>query len=85
MTSNLMSDFANGNKNALLKKQIITYYINNVTSTIPELSKELNLSVPTVTKLIKELCDDSVLDDYGKSDSKGGRRPSTYGLNPDSG
>lgn len=85
MTSNLMSDLANGNKSALLKKQIITYYINNVTSTIPELSKELNLSVPTVTKLIKELCDDSVLDDYGKSDSKGGRRPSTYGLNPDSG
>ena len=85
MTTNLISDLTKGSKNALLKKRIITYYINNITSTIPDLSKELNLSVPTVTKLIKELCEDGILNDHGKSDSKGGRRPSTYGLNPNSG
>ena len=85
MTSHLISELNSESKNALLKKRIITYYINNITSTIPELSKELNVSVPTVTKLIKELCEDGILNDHGKSDSKGGRRPSTYGLNPNSG
>lgn len=85
MTTNLISELAKGSKTALLKKRIITYYINNISSTIPDLSKELNLSVPTVTKLIKELCEDGILNDHGKSDSKGGRRPSTYGLNPNSG
>lgn len=85
MTTSLISELAKGSKTALLKKRIITYYINNISSTIPDLSKELNLSVPTVTKLIKELCEDGILNDHGKSDSKGGRRPSTYGLNPNSG
>lgn len=85
MTTNLISELAKGSKNAVIKKRIITYYINNVSSTIPDLAKELNLSVPTVTKLIKELCEDGILNDHGKSDSKGGRRPSIYGLNPNAG
>lgn len=67
------------------KKKIITSFFYNVNSTIPELAKELNLSIPTVTKLVNEMVEDGILNDYGKSDSKAGRKPSTYGLNPQSG
>lgn len=67
------------------KKKIITTFFYNINSTIPELAKELNLSIPTVTKLVNEMVDEGVLNDYGKSESKAGRKPSTYGLNPQSG
>lgn len=67
------------------KRKIITSFFYNLNSTIPELAKELNLSIPTVTKLVNEMVDDGILNDYGKSSSKTGRKPSTYGLNPQSG
>lgn len=67
------------------KKKIITSFFYNLNSTIPELAKELNLSIPTVTKLVNEMVEDGILNDYGKSESKTGRKPSTYGLNPQSG
>lgn len=84
MPSSLIAELAHGNKSASLKKRIINFYIDNNTCTIPDLAHELNLSVPTVTKLIKELCEEGILNDHGKTDSRGGRRPSTYGLNPNS-
>ena len=67
------------------KRKIITSFFYNLNYTIPELAKELNLSIPTVTKLVNEMVDDGILNDYGKSSSKTGRKPSTYGLNPQSG
>lgn len=67
------------------KKKIITSFFYNINSTIPELAKELNLSIPTVTKLVNQMVEDGILNDYGKSESKTGRKPSTYGLNPQSG
>lgn len=67
------------------KKKIITTFFYNLNSTIAELAKELNLSIPTVTKLVNEMVEEGILNDYGKSDSKSGRKPSTYGLNPQSG
>lgn len=66
-------------------KKIITSFFYNLNSTIPELAKELYLSIPTVTKLVNEMVVDGILNDYGKSDSKTGRKPNTYGLNPNSG
>jgi glucokinase-like ROK family protein len=74
-----------GSKNAAIKKNIIRFYINNGTSPIADLSKELDLSIPTTTKLITELMDDGFVLDFGKLETPGGRRPNTYGLNPDSG
>ena len=74
-----------GSKNALIKKRIITYYIYNGSSTIPDLSKELDLSIPTVTKLIGEMFDEGYINDYGKLETSGGRHPHLYGLNPQSG
>jgi predicted NBD/HSP70 family sugar kinase len=68
-----------------LKQKIITHYIYNGTTTIPDLAKELDLSVPTVTKIVAEMCEDGYINTYGKLDTQGGRRPILYGLNPDSG
>ena len=42
---------ADSNRSALLKKKIIHYYIANGDATIAELCKEMDLSIPTVTKL----------------------------------
>ena len=59
--------------------------MNNSTSTIPDLAKDLGLSVPTVTKVVNEMCDGGLLTDHGKIEGHGGRRPVLYGFNPQSG
>ena len=85
MNQQLLKEIEKGSKNALLKKKIITHYIYNGSSTLTDLSKEMDLSVPTITKLISEMCDDGYINDYGKLETSGGRHPSLYGLNPESG
>lgn len=85
MAHDLLKEIEQGSKNAILKKKIITYYIYNGGSTIVDLSKELNLSVPTVAKFINEMCEDGYIKDYGKLETEGGRHPILYGLNPESG
>lgn len=85
MSHNLLKEIELGSKSALQKKKIITHYIYNGGSTIVDLSKELSLSVPTVTKLINEMCEEGYIRDYGKLETEGGRHPTLYGLNPASG
>lgn len=85
MTKLLLKEVEKGTKNALIKRRIINHYIKNGSSTITELSKEIDLSIPTVTKLITEMCEEGFLDDYGKLETAGGRHPNLYGLNPESG
>lgn len=85
MKQHLLKEIESGTKSALLKKKIIAHYIYNGCSTITELSKELDLSVPTVTKFISEMCDENYINDYGKLETTGGRHPNLYGLNPESG
>ncbi len=75
----------NNTRSELLKKTIIHYFVTNGDATIADLCKEMNLSIPTVTKLIGELQDDGFILDFGKQDTSGGRKPSIYGLNPESG
>lgn len=74
-----------GIRSASLKKDIICYYINNGDNTLADLGKELNLSVPTVTKMVGELIEDGIVMDFGKMETPGGRRPNIYGLNESSG
>jgi transcriptional regulator of PTS gene len=74
-----------GSKNAMIKINIIRYYINNGENTLADLGKEMDLSVPTVTKLVGELIDEGYVVDFGKQETNGGRRPNIYGVNPDSG
>lgn len=67
-------------KNTALKRALIRHIDQSGSSTITELSKILNTSVPKTTGLVGELMQDGLLQDEGKLDSTGGRRASMYGL-----
>jgi DNA-binding MarR family transcriptional regulator len=56
MVHQLISELDSGSKNVMTQKRIITYYMHNHSSTIPDLAKEIDLSIPTVTKFITEMC-----------------------------
>ena len=68
-------------KNADIKRHILRLCILNDNHSIADLSKELNTSVPTVTKIIGELIAEGFMLDMGKVGTSGGRRPSIFGLN----
>lgn len=85
MKLHLLKEIELGTKNALQKKKIIKHYIYNGSSTLTDLAREMDLSVPTVTKFISEMCEEGYINDYGKLETSGGRHPSLYGLNPESG
>lgn len=78
-----MNSFLNNieGKGAIMKQQILGLCINDGDFSIAELSKELNASIPTVTRLIGELIEEGFLEDLGKTGTSGGRRPSIFGLN----
>lgn len=67
-------------KNKALKKLIFNFLDQTESSSITELSKELNISVPKTTSLVNELIEEGLISDYGKIDSTGGRKASMYGL-----
>ena len=67
------------------KKGIIHLCILNGDCSIADLSKGLDISVPTATKLVGELIEEGYLQEKGKVGTTGGRRPNTYGLNPEAG
>ncbi len=67
-------------KNNVIKRSIIAYMAVNGESTLAELTKELRISVPTITKLVQELADEGIVNDLGKVETPGGRRPNVFGL-----
>ncbi|MFC6997252.1 ROK family transcriptional regulator [Rufibacter roseus] len=91
MTTNFFTDINSENatgvayKNVNLKKKVISYFANVGNATIAEIGKELSLSIPKVTSLVNELIQDGLVQDHGKVDSTGGRKPNVYGLAPESG
>lgn len=72
-------------KNNSTKKDILRLCIKDGSYSISDLSKQLATSVPTITKIINEMIQEGYLQDEGKIDTKGGRRPNTYGLNAKAG
>jgi glucokinase-like ROK family protein len=72
-------------KSSLLKKRIIQYLIISGESSIADISKEIEMSIPTATKLVMELLEEEFVLDSGKQNTNGGRRPNIYGINPESG
>lgn len=66
-----------------MKKSILVHLAEHGGVTIAELAKGLNISVPTVTKLLTDLKEDGYLEDNGKIETAGGRRPNVFGLAPD--
>lgn len=67
------------------QKGIINLCIKKGDCSIADFSKELMISVPTVTKIVGELIALGYIEEKGKVGTSGGRRPNTYGLNPDAG
>ena len=83
MAKSIFKSLEQGSKGALLRKRMISHLILHGNSTILELSKALDLSVPTVTKMIDELCQQGILNEFGKMETNEGRHPHLYGLNPE--
>ncbi len=75
-------DVAKGisHKNNLIKRNIIAYMAVNGECTLAELSKELHISIPTITKLVGDLVAEDIVTDNGKVETPGGRRPNIFGL-----
>ncbi|MFR9651519.1 MAG: ROK family protein, partial [Rikenellaceae bacterium] len=67
-------------KNNIIKRNIIAQMALYGESTLSELTKELHVSVPTITKLVQELVEDNIVTDLGKVETPGGRRPNLFGL-----
>ena len=67
-------------KNNIIKRNIIAYMAVNGECTLSELTRELHISVPTMTKLVQELVDEKIVNDLGKVETPGGRRPNVFGL-----
>lgn len=65
-----------------LKKKIIAQFAKDGDCTIADLCRDLNASIPTVTKLLGELIAEGFVLDYGKIETSGGRKPNIYGVNP---
>lgn len=67
-------------KNLQLKKQILYYLADEDDTTIPDLSKTFNISIPKMSELINELIETGLVKDCGKVTAALGRRPILYGL-----
>lgn len=67
-------------KNSIIKRNIIAHMAANGECTLSELTKELHISVPTITKLVQELVEENIVSDLGKVETPGGRRPNIFGL-----
>ncbi len=85
MNQDLLTELEEGGKSALMKRKIISHFVEKGPATITELAKVLNCSIPTVTKFIGELILADTIKDYGKLETQGGRYPLLYGLRPESG
>ncbi len=67
-------------KNNLIKRNIIAHMAVYGQCTLAELTKELHISIPTITKLVGELVSENLVTDNGKVETPGGRRPNIFGL-----
>ena len=72
---------ANSAKKNGLKLLILKELYHNGCKSIPELSKIIHMSTPTITRAIDELLASGFLAEEGIGNSSGGRRPNLYGLN----
>ena len=64
------------------RSRIITYVMNNRSTSKVELSKNLNMSMPTVLSNVNELMESGVLVETGEYASTGGRKAKSIGINP---
>lgn len=69
-------------KKSITKSKIVNYIINNQTTSKAELSKELNLSMPTVLSNVKDLLENGIVIETGEYESTGGRKAKRISINP---
>ncbi|MCG8580523.1 MAG: ROK family protein [Bacteroidales bacterium] len=75
---------SNQSRHQKQKKDIVRYISKSKTACIiPDIAKQLKISIPTINKLIVELLEANVLVEYGKKDTGSGRKPILYALNRD--
>ncbi|MDD3664676.1 MAG: hypothetical protein PHQ65_05385, partial [Bacteroidales bacterium] len=74
-----------GKKKQNLQRSIVSQLFHQGASSSPELSKKLNVSIPTMNRALTELSKNNIVSDLGPGSSIGGRRPNLYGINPDAG
>lgn len=65
------------------RKKILQLLIRKRGLTIPEISREIRVSIPTVTKNINQLIDEGIAEEAGVSESTGGRKPMIIRFLPD--
>jgi predicted NBD/HSP70 family sugar kinase/predicted transcriptional regulator len=73
----------NGRRQKQLSKIIKFLSKHKNAMTIPELAKEVNISVPTATNYIEELVDSLWVNESGFKDTLSGRKPVLYSINKD--
>jgi predicted NBD/HSP70 family sugar kinase len=85
MKQHILKDIIKPNKRTATQRALLNLFIMQGEATIPELSKELGVSIPTVTKSLNELIDKGLVHEVGKRDNSSGRIPTIYNLIPSSG
>ncbi len=73
------------NKKATVPKRILEHFISQGSSTIPELSKSIGVSLPTATSALNEMMSMGLVKEVGKKDNSTGRIPMVYDLVPTAG
>lgn len=61
---------------------LLSYFLSNDTLSIPQIAKEMELSLPTTGKLINELLEKGYIHNVGKLEQGEGRPPMLFSINP---
>lgn len=85
MTERILKNIINSSKRTATQRLLLQQFINQGAYTIPELAKLLDISIPTVTKVLNELIDLGLIKEVGKREINAGRIPTVYDLIPESG
>ncbi len=85
MKGHILKAIINADKKSATQRALLNQFITQGAATIPELSKNLGISIPTVTKSLNELMDKGLVQEVGKRDNSSGRVPTIYDLIPTSG
>lgn len=73
---------AGTDKKTITRSRILNYVINNQVTSKVEVSKNLNLSMPTVLSNINDLIAKGIIIETGEYESTGGRKAKSIGISP---
>ena len=73
---------AGTDKKTITRSRILNYVINNQITSKAEVSKNLNLSMPTVLSNINDLIAKGIIIETGEYETTGGRKAKSIGINP---